>query len=367
MEGRMRMSSRAKRRASAVLALGITALILAACAPTKEPPPPPPPPPQTPRDVLVVGDSISFSFGCVLGTVAAGSSGPCPAPGGGGAFTTGAEIIGGCTISGGALLFYNSIATSTYGCDNWPAPFSAFADQYTPELVIIVTSGFELVDRWSSFPGGCDFGNAFGCSTPDRQWGGGGAPFNAAKQAYSQNLTAAINLFRSRGSKVMVSNALYVSPPEPLFPPGRPDTPDYLIRAWYERYSPSNTPPPEAWSPPNQGLTYRPSKTKVEQFDATISEVVTGLNDPNVTVFNLWKHFAPGNPAGYSDLVCPPPNDAVAPVGNQCPGGQVALDARDPDGSHLQAPGGHDILGYYLVPCVRSVLGLAGGDPAKCS
>jgi len=232
-----------------------------------------------------------------------------------------------------------------------------------------VTSGFELVDRWSSFPNGCDLNNASTCSTPDRQWGGSGAPLSAAQQAYTQNLQAAINLFRAHGSKVLVVNANYVNPPEPLFPPGTPDTPDFLIRAWYERYNATNTNPPEPWSPPNQGLTYRPSKTKVEQYNQTITSAVNALGDSDVSVFNLFSHFAPGSPRAYSDCVCPPPNDAVAPgAGNSCPDGTTAIDARDADGSHLTgSPGGQDILGYYLVPCVRALLGQSGGDVSKCS
>jgi len=358
------MLGRKLRTRKAIFVLGAlvaTGSIIAACAPTKEPPPPPPA-----QDVLVVGDSISHSFGCVLGN---GGSGPgsCPGPGGE-SISTATEIIGGCTISGGALLFYNSIAAEQYGCIDWPSVFNGFANQYNPRVVILITSGFELVDRWSSFPNGCDLNDASTCSTPDRQWGGAGAPLTAAQQAYTQNLQAAINLFRAHGSKVLVANANYVNPPEPLFPPGTPDTPDFLIRAWYERYPATNTNPPEAWTPPNQGLTYRPSKTKVEQYNQTITSAVNALSDSDVSVFNLFSHFAPGSPRGYSDLVCPPPNDAVAPVGTTCPGGTTAIDARDPDGSHLTgSPGGQDILAYYLVPCVRALLGQSGGDVSKCS
>jgi hypothetical protein len=335
------------------------AAVAAACEPTKQPPPPPP------QDVLVVGDSISHSFGCVLGNPGSGP-GPCPGPGGE-QISTATEIIGGCSISGGALLLYNSIAAEQYGCVDWPTVFNDFANKYNPKLVILISSGFELVDRWSSFPQQCDINNAFNCPTPDRQWGGGGAPLTAARNAYIQNLQGAIGLFRSHGSKVLVANANYVNPPEPLFPPGTPNSPDFLIRAWYERYG-ANAAPPEVWSPPNQGLTYRSSKTKVEQYNQAITDAVNALGDPEVSVFNLFSHFAPGNPRAYSNLVCPPPNDAIAPNGNSCPGGTTAISARDADGSHLSgSPGGQDILRYYLTPCVRALLGQSGGDVSKCS
>ena len=114
------MLGRKLRTRKAIFVLGAlvaTGSIIAACAPTKEPPPPPPA-----QDVLVVGDSISHSFGCVLGN---GGSGPgsCPGPGGE-SISTATEIIGGCTISGGALLFYNSIAAEQYGCIDWPSVFN---------------------------------------------------------------------------------------------------------------------------------------------------------------------------------------------------------------------------------------------------
>jgi hypothetical protein len=313
------------------------------------PPPPPPPPPTDARDVLVVGDSMSYSFGCVLGDDA-GSGNPCPSPGG---FTTKSSVVGGCTISGGTVLFYNGVNASVYGCADWTTAWAELADTHVPEVVVIVTSGWEIMDRWSGSPSG----------VPDRQWGG--QNFTAAANAYAANLTGAINLFRSRGAKVLVANSAYMNPPEPQFPPGTPGTPSFLINAWYERYPVDNTTqPPPLWEPPVAGLTYRPSKTKVDQYNQTIANTINALGDGNVSVFNFFEHFDPGNV--YSDLVCPPPNDGVSPP---CPGGQTPIDAREPDGGHITStsPGGHDILAYYLVPCVRGVLGLAGGDVSKCS
>jgi hypothetical protein len=329
---------RFKKTVALVGVCAIAALVVAACAPTK----PPPPPPTDPHDVLVVGDSISFSFACGLGD-AAGSEESCPGPGG---FTTASDIVGGCTISGGTILLYNSQTASSYGCDNWPSAWSGDADKYTPKVVVIVTSGWEIMDRWSGDPNG----------VPDRQWGGSGTEFQNAKSAYQASLNGAINLFRQRGAKVVVANSAYMNPPEPQFPPGTPGAPDFLINAWYERYPIPNTNPPVPWQPPVQGLTYRPSKTKVDQFNAAVTQVVNGFGDPsNVLQFNMFKHFDPGNE--YSDLICPPPNDGTAPP---CPGGATPIDARDPDGGHLSTPGGQGILNAYLQPCVQAVL---AGDP----
>ncbi len=340
--------SRVKKFGAIIGALAVATLVLTACLGG-----PPPPPPTDPHDVLVVGDSIAFSFACALGDGGNGG-GTCPAPGGGGAFTTKSSVIGGCTISGGTILLYNGQTVSTYGCQDWPSEWSQLAEENVPKVVVIVTSGWEIMDRWSGSPAGL----------PDRQWGG--ASFSAAADAYSGNLNSAINLFLSKGAqKVVVANSVYMNPPAPQFPPGTPGAPAFLIDAWYERYPADNTTePPEIWAPPNgpAGLTYRPSKTKVEQFNQTIANTVSSTGS-NVLVFNFFSHFSPGGV--YSDQVCPPPNDAVAPP---CPGGQTPINARAPDGGHLTgSPGGQDILAYYLVPCVRGLLGVAGGDVGKCS
>jgi hypothetical protein len=340
-----------RRRWLAVGALASVALVLAACVP-EEPPPPPPPPPTDPHDVLVVGDSIAFSFACGLGDDA-GSGQSCPGPGG---FTTASDIVGGCTISGGTILFYNGQTASSYGCDNWPSAWAADADKYVPKVVVIVTSGWEIMDRWSGSPSGL----------PDRQWGGNGAEFTAAKDAYMSNLQSAINLFRARGAKVVVSNSAYVNPPEPQFPIGTPGVPDFLIRAWYERYNPINVAPPEVWAEKvnGQDLTYRPSKTKIEQFNNAITSVVNSFGDPsNVLQFNMFKHFDPiiSGSRAYSDYVCPPPNDSADPA-TTCSGSKIL--ARDLDGGHLSMPGGQSILNYYIQPCVEAVL--AGNSTTSC-
>jgi hypothetical protein len=337
--------SRVKKTASVTVALALATLVLAACVG------PPPPPPTDPHDVLVVGDSISFSFACGLGD-AAGSGESCPGPGG---FTTASDIVGGCTISGGTILLYNGQTASSYGCDNWGSAWSGDADKYTPRVVVIVTSGWEIMDRWSGDPNGL----------PDRQWGGNGQPFQDAKNAYQANLNFAIQVFRQHGSKVIVANSAYMNPPEPQFPPGTPGAPDFLINAWYERYptdlNAGPTPPP--WQPPIAGMTYRPSKTKVEQFNNAITTVVNSFGDPsNVLQFNMFNHFDPvisGNRA-YSDYVCPPPNDSADPA--TCTGTKIL--ARDADGGHVSTPGGQSILNHYLQPCVEAVL--AGSSTASC-
>jgi hypothetical protein len=181
------------------------------------------------------------------------------------------------------------------------------------------------------------------------------------------SLNLAINVFRQHGAKVIVANSAYMNPPEPQFPPGTPGAPDFLIRAWYERYPLTNTTqPPEIWTaPPGQsGLTYRPSKTKVDQFNDAITQVVNSFADPsNVLQFNFFKHFDPviNGSRAYSDNVCPAPNDSSDPA--SCPGGATPILARDPDGGHISTDG-QSILNFYLQPCVQAVL--AGSSTTSC-
>ena len=167
--------SRVSKTAAVTCTLAVVALVLAACAPATHPRPP-----TDPHDVLVVGDSIRSRSGARSATTPAPAS-RCPAPGG---LTTHSDIVGGCTISGGTILLYNGQTADSYGCDNWPTAWSELADRFTPKVVVIVTSGWEIMDRWSGSPSGL----------PDRQWGGGN--FSAAAGAYSSNLTSAINVFR---------------------------------------------------------------------------------------------------------------------------------------------------------------------------
>lgn len=334
-------------KGSAVIGACITVALLTACSPSK---PPPPPPSSGPHDVLVVGDSLSYSYGCVLGDNA-GSGDPCPAQAG---FTTWNAHLGACNIGGGTLLAYNGGLIGTYSCSDWPSSWAQLANEHQPKVVVITTSGWEIVDRWSNYPGQCNPVFGGDCPIPpDLQWG---AADTAARDNYAANLTGAINLFKALGAQhVLVANAPYVAPPEPFFVSGIP--------TWYERYQSTQG----DWVPPSNapGFTYRPSKAKIDQLNTAVASVVSSFGGNGVTLFNAYSHFSPGGV--YSDNICPPPNDAVSPSGG-CPGGQSPIPARDPDGVHLTlSPGGNDVLAYYLRPCIRGLLGLSGGDVNACN
>ena len=225
---------------------------------------PPPPPPTDPHDVLVVGDSVSFSFGCALGD---GTG--CPAQPG---YTTHNESSGACTITPGTLVLYNGVTAPAPNCNTAPdeqgRTWAEAASFFTPRVVVIDTSGWEVVDRWinSSTP------------PPNAQWGGptNGSQYDTAFQYYTNELFNAINMFRSKGAQVLLATSPYFDPPEPV--PAAGSVPPGLDCSWWEPYDP--TPPNvnngtfcnNQWrSPPGSGADYTSSKPKMDQLNAAIN------------------------------------------------------------------------------------------------
>jgi hypothetical protein len=368
-----------------VAGVALVAVTLTACV--GGPPPPPPPPPTDPRDVLVVGDSVAFSFGCVLGDAIPSQPFGCPGRPG---YTAKNESSGACTITPGTLKLYNGGTAGAPNCGENPDDQGRTWDQasslFVPKVVVINTAGWEIVDRWieSLTP------------QPDAQWGGptgAGTVYERAAIYYSSRLFNAINTFRSRGAKVLISVGPYMDPPEPVPPPSQ--VPPDLACSWWEPYDAA---PPVAngectgggpgglWrSPPGSGgVSYRPSKTKVDQLNAIITQVKNQYfgSDPNVVLFNFAKHFNQPNGPGaaddtYTSYVCPPPNDFTVtpdPVTHNCaitnpnPDTVPAILARAPDNGHLSVAGTFDILQPYLEGCVRHLLGLPPpGSMADCT
>jgi hypothetical protein len=354
-----------------------------------------PPPPTDPHDVLVVGDSVSFSFGCVLGDTLPGVSTndwDCPARDG---YTTKNLAIGACTIWPSQVLLYNTGTAPTPNCDTVAAgpdnrTWEQAADYYTPKVVVIDTSGWEVVDRWVNGQNG---------APPDAQWGASSCSptntpspqcdaYSAAAVQYSSALYDAINVFRSRGAKVVIANSPYFAPTEPL--PAPADAPAGLQCSYWEPY-PANPPTASGgdckgdatagtggqWRAPYPGVTYRSSRVKIDQFNDIITLVKNQYfnNDPNVVIFPFKAHFnGPSNV--YTDYVCPPPNDetvAPDPITHKClittpTAGLVdAILARAPDKGHLSPAGAFGVLQPYLEPCVKALIPVSGGDPSACS
>jgi hypothetical protein len=371
---------------------------------------PPPPPPTDPHDVVVVGDSVSFSFGCVLGDAIPGfDPSNCPQRPG---YTTKNLSVGACTIYPTQVLLYNNGRAGVPNCNTTAAPpdnrtWAEAADYYTPKVVVINTSGWEIVDRWVS-----DFSGA-----PDSQWGAPGCTpqnvppscttYQTAAVQYSSALFNAINAFRARNATVVVTNAPYIAPPEPEPAPSGSIDPGIWC-AWWEP-NPSTAPsasPTEGqsqhckgdatsgtggpWRAPCCSLTYRSSQAKLNQFNDIITLVKNANfpNDPGVKIFNFKSHFNDGPNNQYSDYVCPPPHDTDTAAQSlpdadpnsptfgqnvmQCMVGAdptqfpKAILARAPDKGHLSVRGEFQVLQPYIEPCVKALLGI-GGDVTKCS
>jgi hypothetical protein len=382
-----------------VAGVALMAGTLSACLPG-----PPPPPPTDPHDVLVVGDSVAFSFGCVLGDTLPDTVGwDCPARPG---YTTKNSAVGACTIYPTSVLLYNGGQAGVPNCDTFAAPpdnrtWEEAANFYVPKVVIINTAGWEIVDRWVD-----DFSGA-----PDSQWGAPGcSPQNActpqyqkAAVQYSSKLYDAITMFRSKGAKVIVANAPYADGKAPVPDPGG-GTPAGLECSWWEPYPDSvptasggnctgNATPGTGgqWRPPYPGLTYRSSRAKLDQINTIMAFVKSQYfgGDPDVRIFPFKDHFNGPNNV-YTSYVCAPPNDrTVAAVEDldwhttnpldtafQCDNGQgpnsalnpwpYAILARDADRGHLSPAGAFEILQPYIEPCVQALLGI-GGDLSKCS
>ena len=182
--------------------------------------------------------------------------------------------------------------------------------------------GWEIVDRWSTFPSGpsCSTNNAFNCDEPDLQWGGDPTKLTAAKNAYEDQLNAAIDLFRAKGAKVLVVNSPYYAPTEAQIP---------AVPVWYEPYSPTA---PANWIAPNgdPAYTYRSSKTKIDQFNAAVQEVVAQRDPAFVQPFDLWALVSPN--------------------------GQYDPSNREADRVHLTQAAFQNIILSNLLPVIQQML-----------
>jgi hypothetical protein len=343
-------SSRFRIRTALLGSALVVGIVAAACQPTK-------PPPSGPRDVdvLVVGDSIAAGLGCQLGDPgqAPAPEYPCSSVPGISAAT---EWAGACSISGGWLSQYNSTANNTPNCHDWPVRFQAF-NAYNPEVVILLTGAWEIMDRWSSQP--CSTTDTHNCAPPDRQWGNpdGTTGLAAAKAGYRAALHGVVDVFRGGGAKVIVVNSPYVKPPIPSQP----------VPIFWEAYGPQT--PPFGWQSPVNGVPFGPSKIKVNNFNAEVSAAVAAYGDAaNVQVFDAWNLFSPelgetaGGTRGYHpnvciDLVGPNPLAFVTSnPNNPCPSTSQATKVRHDDGGHLTQQG-YQLLLRGMLSQIQGMLG----------
>jgi hypothetical protein len=308
-----------------------------------------PPPPSGPhRDVVVFGDSNAWGIGCSLGDPGEFAQDPPPFPCTQQSFSVKNETAGACTIAGAMTLLYNHTALNP-SCYDWASTWPGVLDERTPSLVILNTGGWEIVDRWLNFPSGpgCSAGNAFNCPAPDYQWGG--ANFTTAANHYTSQLVGAVNLFRSRGAKVLLVNSPYYAPVEPQVPG--------IADVWYEAYPAAQ---PSNWSPANANITYRSSKVKTEQFNNTLKKALDDnfANDSGVRLFNLWEHVSPVDPTtmapAFNDFSCQAPDEKKWPD-TFCPGSAIRARS-DFDHGHFDYDAYRFVIMPYLLPEIQSML-----------
>jgi hypothetical protein len=335
--------------------VAVVALVAAACQPTK---PPPAPPPNV--DVLVMGDSIAYGVGCQLGNP--GQADPnlpqnCP---GRPNITAANGWSGACNISGGTLALYNGTTTSTHNCHDYQSAWPGLS-AVDPEVVILLTGLWEIVDRWSGPPGG----------QPNLQWANTTNPqldANAAL-AYRANLQNVVDIFTGMGAKVILVNSAYANVPSP----------DPI---WWEPYpadSPTNgeaipywpNPAPAQWFtevPQPHGPTYsdtwfslssapyRSSKAKIDRLNTELAAFVATQNQANVRLFDMWELFTPTDTGGTNDnewnaYICPS-NPTVDP--DTCAAERLLV--RHADGGHFNAAG-YAYLTDKMLPLIHELLG----------
>ena len=139
-----------------------------------------------------------------------------------------------CTISGGAnsLESYKDGAVIGSGCPDWRTEWPALVQQNQPDIVLVWTGGWEIVDRWFDNPGD-------------------GLPSNIEQPQFQQQLVdahkEATSLLSTTGAKVVFTTMQYIDPPHAYpEPPGV----NGISEIWWEAYGPDAPPPGAPPGPP---------------------------------------------------------------------------------------------------------------------
>lgn len=292
-----------------------------------------PPPPPLPPNVVVFGDSNAWGIGCSLGDdggLGTSPDFPCTPQGGVSARNA---TEGTCSITPNVALLYNQFALPAL-CSDWASKWPGILDETQPKVVILNTGGWEIVDRWTNFPAGPNCAQtqqplAYNCPAPDLQWGDEVTPGLLAKaeDAYKAQLNAAIDLFRSKGARVLVVNSPYYGPTEAQVPG--------LALVWYESNSLTQ---PANWTAPNVNVTYRSGHTKIDEFNATLKTVVDqrAAADPgNVKFFDLQSIVSPDG--DYTDTI-------------------NGVTVREPDHVHFSHAAYQQFIMPNLLPVIQQML-----------
>jgi hypothetical protein len=181
--------------------------------------------------VLVLGDSVGQNI--ADGLEAEGS----------------VDVVNGagvnCTIAGGTLQGYEGNVIGG-GCDTWREDWAAQVAEAQPDVVVLNTGGWEVVNRWFEEP----IGIGLPRTILDEDFA---ASYRGALDEATQILTAG-------GAELVVLTTPYFDPQSPLPEQGA------LANIWFEPYGPVD--PPAGWVPPADGQPFVAAKAKVDQINA---------------------------------------------------------------------------------------------------
>jgi hypothetical protein len=176
-----------------------------------------------------------------------------------------------CTISGGAPESYKDGIVIGNGCPEWRTEWPALVQQNTPDVVIVFTSGWEIVDRWFDDPPGI------------------GLPSTIIEPVFQQRVAdahrEAASLLSATGAKVTFPTMPYIDPPHAYpEPPGV----NGISEIWWEAYGPDA--PPPGYQPPLPGQPFVGGKHKVDALNQVRLDLA---KQGTINVFNLQKFVSP--------------------------------------------------------------------------
>ncbi len=260
------------------------------------------------------------------------------------------ETRGACHLSKGVVLGYNRyLYGDNTACWDWTTAWPAAVARDDPDVVIVLTGGWEMPARWGeSPPAECSPGPycpkpKFLLTTPK------------GNERYRSKLEQAITKVGALGAEVVVVTEPYHKPPGPrpeVGPNGEP-LPRYAKYVYWEPYQANPPGPTNQWpkgwrNPMKDGSTpYISGRLKTQHLVAIAHQVVTAMADPNVHIFDLGTYLNKTSDA-YTKRVCPPPGP---PDPSSCANPVVA---READGSHLTEAGNQIVSG----PLNTFILGL---------
>jgi lysophospholipase L1-like esterase len=174
-----------------------------------------------------------------------------------------------CTIAGGTLQGYRGNVIGQ-GCPDWRTAWPPLVEQNQPDVVIVFTGGWEIVDRWYANPGQ-------------------GLPNTILDPQFQQDVA---NAHREAASLLSVGGAKVIFPTVPYFDPPHayPEPPGVngISEIWWEPYGPDA--PPPGYQAPLPGQPFVGSKHKVDSLNKIRRDLA---KQGAINVFDLNKFASP--------------------------------------------------------------------------